>query len=126
LARPQASEVNPLAATNVAAGTYTMTATAPSGYQLAACGNTTNTGHDQHLPRVSTSREWGPVVNRALGGCFTAREAREGQQPRFVIGAPGPMIFCPVVMQGVPGSRTLVKDKAACEGGKCRSHVRLI
>ena len=36
------TQPNPLEPTTVDAGTYTTTATAPSGYQLSACGTTTN------------------------------------------------------------------------------------
>ena len=36
-----ATQANPLGPSTVYAGTYTMTATAPSGYQLSACGTTT-------------------------------------------------------------------------------------
>ena len=41
---PQAvpTQANPLSPTEVAAGTYTMTATAPSGYHLVTCGSVSN------------------------------------------------------------------------------------
>jgi len=41
------SQANPLVTTTVEAGTYTVTATSPSGYQFSACGSTTNSASQQ-------------------------------------------------------------------------------
>ena len=67
-------QANPLAPSSVLAGTYTMTATPPSGYQLSACGSATN-GATQSVVVPSNGNGVGVFYVTPISPCAAGLQA---------------------------------------------------